>query len=121
MMYAEELAVHPRPAQAPASRKRRRQQKRLARLEATGGTRLGNALRRGLAMILLIAMIWGLIWLFSVSAMAEPLMAMITPWYATAIDAINDPLGVDWAGQWAAIAILIIPHLGILMWFLDET
>lgn len=120
MMYAEELAVRQRPAKAPLTRKQRRQQKRLARLEATGGTRLGNLLRRGLAMAILMGLVWGLVWLFAHSEMAEPLMAIVGPWYAMAMDAINDPLGVDWAGQWAALAIFVIPHIGFLLWFLDQ-
>lgn len=121
MLYAEELAVHQRPAQAPLSRKRRRQQKRIARLQARGGTRAGNMFRRGLAMLIAMGMVWGLFWLFSQSAMAQPLMSTVGPWYGMVVDAINDPLGVDWAGQWAALAIIIIPHLGFIMWFLDET
>lgn len=120
MLYAEELAVHQRPAKAPLSRKRRRQEKRVARLQARGGTRVGNMLRRGLAMLLAMALIWGVFWLFSTSEMAEPLMATVGPWYSTATDVINDPLGVDWAGHWAAISILVITHIGFIMFLLDE-
>lgn len=123
-MNTEEAAVHQAPAKTkkPLSpRKRAKAQKREARLRARGGTRAGNTFRRGLAMVILMALLWGLFWFFSTSEMAEPLMSTIVPLYGSLVQTISDPMGVDWAGHIIAIGMIVIPHIGILMWFLDET
>ncbi len=33
---------------------------------------------------------------------------------------INDPLGIDWGGWLVGIAVIAIPHIGLLMFILDE-
>lgn len=75
--------------------------------------------QRLLAVAIIIAVGWGLFWLLFRSGLADPAIAMVTPIWDSTVKMIEDPLGIDWAGKLMAIAMVMVPHLGMLFFIFD--
>lgn len=89
---------------------------------AAAGTKppRGPKIRKAIGIILIMAIVWGVIWLIFYSGYADPVIAAVGPWYDSAVTAVSDPLGVDWAGHAMMIAAIIVPHMALIMFLLDE-
>lgn len=77
-------------------------------------------IRRLIGVLLIMAMVWGLIWLIFISGIADPVIEAAKPVYHQAAAMINDPLGIDWADKLVAIMAIAIPHIGMLALFDDS-
>lgn len=76
-------------------------------------------LARIIAMVFILAVFWGAIWLVFFSGLAEPVLAVIEPYTDKVAALINDPLGVDWGGYAVAIIAAIAP-VGIMLLILFD-
>lgn len=76
---------------------------------------------RTIAVAIMLAVLWGLFWVFFISGLADPVIEAATPAYTHVANLINDPLGIDWGGQLMAVALIMVPHLGILFFMFDDS
>lgn len=92
--------------------------RRLFRLRRT------YTLRRVIGFLLALAMLHGLYWLIMVSAPMEPLRVLasenLLPLWEKTMSVASDPEGIDWNALIVKWAIILLPHLGLVMWFIDD-
>lgn len=77
------------------------------------------SIQRLIAVVIIIAVGWGLFWLIFRSGLADPAIAMITPVWDSTVKMIEDPLGIDWAGKLMVVASVMITHIGMLFFIFD--
>ena len=77
-------------------------------------------LRRLIAVVIAVAMVWGLFWLLFQSGLTDPMVELAGPVFDRLIAMVNEPLGIDWGGQLLALAAIIIPHLLVLLFIFDQ-
>lgn len=83
--------------------------------------RRGLNFRRLIGGIIILAVIWGIIWLCFFSGFAEPIITTAEPIISKAAALINDPVGIDWGGWLVGIAIVAIPHIAFLFFIFDDS
>lgn len=77
-------------------------------------------IRRLIGVIIILAAIWGIIWLCFLSGLADPVVMTVEPYLNQAASMINDPLGIDWGGWLVGFAVIAIPHIGFLLFIFDD-
>lgn len=82
--------------------------------------RRGLRVRRLVGVAILLVFVWGFIWLAFFSGLADPVAAAAAPFLDKTAALINDPLGIDWGGKLVAVALVVIPHMGLLLFILDD-
>lgn len=82
--------------------------------------RRGLRIRRVIGVAVVLALVWGIIWLGFFSGLADPVIAAVQPFMDGAAVLINDPLGIDWGGKLVGLAIIIIPHIALLLFIFDD-
>jgi Fe2+ transport system protein B len=83
--------------------------------------RRGLNIRRVIGVAIILTVVWGVFWLCFLSGLADPVIMTVEPFLSSAAALINDPLGIDWGGQLVGIAIIVIPHIALLMFLFDDS
>lgn len=76
--------------------------------------------RRLIGIAFIAAVVAAVIWFVLYSPIGQNAFAQVRPVYHKAMAMINDPLGIDWGGQFMSIAVLLISHIGLYMMFFDD-
>jgi hypothetical protein len=76
--------------------------------------------RRFIGAAIIAAAIWGIIWLSFFSGFADPVVMAVEPYLNRVAALINDPLGIDWGANLVGFAVILIPHIGLVLFILDD-